>query len=260
MGQHLSPGTDLLPSTAVTSNDAAPKSRFLALHDYGMGGVWWWIHARSAREILETFAWIEVVTDPETVARQREDGELEEVDIDAPRMPPGLDGLRATRRAQRGRPGFGALADRDVVYLRRRWDDEDDEDPAVCLMEVSRDGRRLRQVEPPRTGRGQERPRRLAVQPSGRGSLRPGTRGPPDRPGRVRGTVGARPPTGRRPVGGPHSPTSAASAARATSATIKQDPLSDGPPGSPPRAHFRRGWVKRSMLPAGSRNAQSRTP
>ncbi|MGW9171412.1 hypothetical protein [Streptomyces decoyicus] len=137
----------------MSSNDAASKSRFLVLHDYGMGGVWWWIQARSAREILETFAWIEVITDPETVARQERDGELEEVDIDAPRMPPGLDGLRATRHAQRGRPGFGALADRDVVYLRRRWDeeddegDEDDEDPAVYLMEVSSDGRRVRQVE-----------------------------------------------------------------------------------------------------------------
>ncbi|KOG46745.1 hypothetical protein ADK74_12035 [Streptomyces decoyicus] len=112
-----------------------------------MGGSWWWIQARSAREIIETFAWIEVVTDPETVARQEKDGELEEVDIDAPRMPPGLDSMRATRHAQRGRPGFGALADRDVVYLRRRWDEEDDEDPAVYLMEVSPDGRRIRQVE-----------------------------------------------------------------------------------------------------------------
>lgn len=59
-------------------------------------------------------------------------------------MPPGLDGLRAERDAQRGRPGFGALADREVVYLR---DDEDGDEPAVYLMEIGSDGRRIRQVE-----------------------------------------------------------------------------------------------------------------
>ncbi|MGW6470713.1 hypothetical protein [Streptomyces nigra] len=122
------------------------KGRFLVLHDYGMGGCWWWVRARSEREILETFAWVEVVGDPEAVAARRQDGDLEEVDIDAPHMPPGLDGLRAERDAQRGREGFGALAGREVVFLRRRWDEED-EDPAVYLMEVGSDGRRMRQVE-----------------------------------------------------------------------------------------------------------------
>ncbi|MEU1781790.1 hypothetical protein ABZ545_20205 [Streptomyces abikoensis] len=130
----------------MADTDVAPKSRFLVLHDYGMGGAWWWIHARSAREILENFAWVEVVTDPETVA-WREVDELEDVDIDAPHMPPELDGLRAKRDAQRGRPGFGALADKGVVYLRRPWDGEDDVDPAVYLMEIGSDGRRTRQVE-----------------------------------------------------------------------------------------------------------------
>ncbi|MFJ3868488.1 hypothetical protein [Streptomyces nigra] len=122
------------------------KRRFLVLHDYGMGGCWWWVRARSEREILETFAWVEVVGDPEAVASRRQDGDLEEVDIDAPHMPPGLDGLRAERDAQRGREGFGALAGREVVFLRRRWDEEDG-DPAVYLMEVGSDGRRMRQVE-----------------------------------------------------------------------------------------------------------------
>ncbi|MFF1650898.1 hypothetical protein [Streptomyces sp. NPDC058240] len=60
-------------------------------------------------------------------------------------MPPGLDDLRAERDAQRGAEGFGSLADRDIVYLRRRSDEEDDE-PAVQLMEVGSDGRRVRQV------------------------------------------------------------------------------------------------------------------
>ncbi|MGV9229716.1 hypothetical protein [Streptomyces nigra] len=122
------------------------KRRFLVLHDYGMGGCWWWVRARCEREILETFAWVEVVGDPEAVAARRQDGDVEEVDIDAPHMPPGLDGLRAERDAQRGREGFGALAGREVVFLRRRWDEED-EDPAVYLMEVGSDGRRMRQVE-----------------------------------------------------------------------------------------------------------------
>ncbi|MFE9446450.1 hypothetical protein ACFYO2_47985 [Streptomyces sp. NPDC006602] len=129
----------------MTGTDSAHKHRFLVLHDYGMGGSWWWIHARSAREVLETFAWVEVVTDPEVVARF-EGAELEEVGIDAPLLPPGLDSLRAERDAQRGHEGFGALAGRNIVYLRRPWDDEDDE-PVVYLMEIGPDGRRVRQVE-----------------------------------------------------------------------------------------------------------------
>lgn len=124
----------------------ADKSRFLVLHDYGMGGLWWWVHARSAREVLETFAEVEVVDRPEAIAWAEADGLLE-VDIDAGEMPAGLDGLRAKRDEQRTRDGFGALADRAVVYLRNPWDGEDETDPAVYLMEVGADGRRTRQVE-----------------------------------------------------------------------------------------------------------------
>lgn len=119
------------------------KQRYLVLHDYGMGGLWWWIHARSAREIAETFAETEVVDVPADIARAQ-GWQLEEVDIDAPVMPAGLDGLRATRDRQRALPGFGALADREVLYLRR---DGDGANPAAYLMEIGRDGRRIRQVE-----------------------------------------------------------------------------------------------------------------
>lgn len=119
------------------------KRRYLVLHDYGMGGLSWWIHARTAREVRETFAEVEVVEDPEAVARA-EGWELQEVDIDAPMMPAGLDELRATRDRQRELPEFGALADRQVVFLRQV--DEDD-DPLTYLMEVGSDGRRSRQVE-----------------------------------------------------------------------------------------------------------------
>lgn len=125
---------------------AADKTRFLVLHDYGMGGLWWWVHARSAREVVETIAEVEVIDHSDAVQRA-ETWDLDEVDIDAPTMPDDLDALRAQRAAQRGRPGFGVLADRSVVHLRRRWDGEDDVDPAVYLMEVGPDGRRLRQVE-----------------------------------------------------------------------------------------------------------------
>ncbi|MET8824625.1 hypothetical protein ABZX40_03405 [Streptomyces sp. NPDC004610] len=129
----------------MTATHPSPKVPHLVLHDYGMGGLWWWIRARSAREILETFAWVEVITDPAVVARFQ-DGDLDEVDIDAPVMPPGLDGLRAERDGQRGRPGFGALAGRDVVHLRRPWDEDDDE-RVDHLMELDSDGRRTRQIE-----------------------------------------------------------------------------------------------------------------
>ncbi|MFC8295583.1 hypothetical protein ACFUJ0_14245 [Streptomyces sp. NPDC057242] len=128
----------------MVGEDVANKGRFLVLHDYGMGGSWWWVRARSAREVREVFAWVEVVTDPETMARFEAE-ELEEADVDASRMPAGLEELRAERDAQRGQEGFGALADRNIVYLRRRW--EEDDEPADYLMEVGLDGRRLRQVE-----------------------------------------------------------------------------------------------------------------
>ncbi|MBO4209674.1 hypothetical protein [Micromonospora echinofusca] len=113
-----------------------------------MGGLWWWIHARSVREVRETFAEVEVVVAPDSLA-QAEDWRLAEVDIDAPVMPAGLDELRVQRDRQRALPGFGALADREIVYLRQEWDDDD---PATYLLEIGADGRRVRQVE--RTGNG----------------------------------------------------------------------------------------------------------
>ncbi|MGP3919042.1 hypothetical protein [Nonomuraea sp. 10N515B] len=122
------------------------KQRFLILHDYGMGGSWWWVRARSAREVLETFAEVEVIEAPEAIERA-EGWNLDEADVDAPTMPAGLDGLHAQRQAHRHLPGFGALADRTIVYLRRRWDGDDGVDPADYLMEIGSDGRRLRQVE-----------------------------------------------------------------------------------------------------------------
>jgi hypothetical protein len=121
----------------------AEKQRFLVLHDYGMGGLWWWVWARSAREIRETFNEVEVILDEDSVARAQQEDDLDEVDIDAPVMPPGLDEARQERDAQRGRPGFGAFADREIVYLKRPWDEDE---PEMFLMEIGADGRRLREV------------------------------------------------------------------------------------------------------------------
>jgi hypothetical protein len=127
------------------THHSAPK-RFLVLHDYGMGGSWWWVRAGSERQIRETFAEMEVI-DPSSV-NGIESWALDEVDVDAPTLPPGLSELRDRRDRQQGRPGFGALADRDVVHLRRRWEGEDADDQSMTyLLEVGADGRRLRQVE-----------------------------------------------------------------------------------------------------------------
>ena len=91
----------------------ATASRFLVLHDYGMGGVWWWVLAKSERQIRETFAEVEVV-DPNSVAGI-DLWTMDEADIHAPAMPHVPSGLRAERDGQRGQPGFTALADWHVV-------------------------------------------------------------------------------------------------------------------------------------------------
>jgi hypothetical protein len=36
------------------------------VHDYGMGADYWWVHAASPAEIVETCAGVQVVTDPAT--------------------------------------------------------------------------------------------------------------------------------------------------------------------------------------------------
>lgn len=119
----------------------ARRTRHLVRHDYGMGGLWWWVWAESAEEIVRVCAEVEVVSSPEAVERAKA-WALEELHLDAPDPNP-LSGFRAQRDAQRGRPGFGALAGRDRVYVR--WQEDGDE--VSYLMELGRDGRRLRQVD-----------------------------------------------------------------------------------------------------------------
>ncbi|MEU8816459.1 hypothetical protein [Actinoplanes sp. NPDC048796] len=112
--------------------------RFLVVHDYGMGGLWWWVWATSPEDILETIAEVEVITDEATI---REMGPLaeEELHLDA-LSGTSLADLRDQRTAHRSLPGYGALAGRDRVYLR------EDEDQTITFVELGPDGRRLREV------------------------------------------------------------------------------------------------------------------
>ncbi|MEV0398492.1 hypothetical protein [Actinoallomurus sp. NPDC050550] len=126
----------------MTESPAPAKSRHLVLHDYGMGGLWWWIRASSAQQIVDTFAEVEVVADPDAVARA-EAWSLDEVDIDAPSLDSALTALRDQRNGYRDQPGYGALVGRDRVYLD--MPDEEGED-ARYLVEFGPDGRWLRQV------------------------------------------------------------------------------------------------------------------
>ena len=125
--------------------------RHLVQHDYGMGAMLWWMWAPSAREIVETYAEVEVVAG----AGDRADG-LEEVTVDDPGTDSALPAFREQRAAQRGRPGYGALAGRERVWIRHREEDEDGAevtDP-TWLLELGPDGRWLRQVEVAADGTG----------------------------------------------------------------------------------------------------------
>ncbi|MEU8259109.1 hypothetical protein AB0C02_00590 [Micromonospora sp. NPDC048999] len=126
----------------MNEQSSAAKNRYLVLHDYGMGGLWWWVWARSAEEILDAVAEVEVVTDDAVVHSMGSD-ELDEVDLDAlPDSP--LADLHEQRLAHRDLPGYGVLANRYRVYLR---DASPDYDGVVYLAELGPDGRRLREVE-----------------------------------------------------------------------------------------------------------------
>lgn len=120
------------------------KERYLVCHDYGMGALWWWVTARSATEIMERVADVVVVTGSRTIRRVA-DWDLDEVDIDAADENP-LTSLKATRDAQRGQPGFGALVGRGTVYLRQEWDEDTEHGETHYLLEIGEDGYRTRQV------------------------------------------------------------------------------------------------------------------
>lgn len=90
--------------------------RYLVCHDYGMGGLWWWITADSEAEILERVAEVAVVSDPETIARVA-DWDLEEVGLERASDVAGLSGLVAQRDAARARPGYGRFVGMERVWF-----------------------------------------------------------------------------------------------------------------------------------------------
>ncbi len=53
-----------LSSSGKNRTVAGELNRYLVCHDYGMGGLWWWITAESPEQITEAFSEVEVVTDP----------------------------------------------------------------------------------------------------------------------------------------------------------------------------------------------------
>ena len=119
-----------------------PRQAYLVLHDYGMGGLWWWIRGSSAEEITAAFAEVEVISDPEAIARART-WDLAEMDIEGAGRGE-LASYHETRQRQRQDPAFGRLFGKDRVYLRLPDDEGQDTE---WLTEHGPDGRRLRQVE-----------------------------------------------------------------------------------------------------------------
>lgn len=113
------------------------RTRFLVHHDYGMGGLWWWIWAGSADEIMRTLAEVEVLTDPEILSWHRD---VEEFDLDDVDGDPVLVAKREERDEQRGKPGFGVLVGKPRVFLRV------EEDGVDYLVDYAPDGRWQRQV------------------------------------------------------------------------------------------------------------------
>jgi hypothetical protein len=75
------------------------------------------------------------------VAQQAVEWPIEELDIDASVKIPILAKLRSRREGQRSQAGFGLLAGRERVYLKRSHES------GTSLTEHGPDGRRLRQVE-----------------------------------------------------------------------------------------------------------------
>ncbi|GAA2056936.1 hypothetical protein GCM10009839_77730 [Catenulispora yoronensis] len=127
------------------------KARYLVCHDYGMGALWWWVTARSAKEIMERIADVVVSFSPES-ARWADENGYEEIDIDAP-DPNELSSMKATRDAQRQQQGFGAVVGRGTVYFRCVWGEYekqapwwDDENAAYFLLEIGEDGYRKRGI------------------------------------------------------------------------------------------------------------------
>jgi hypothetical protein len=133
---------NLLTSGQTIRRPGGSARAYLVLHDYGMGGLWWWIRASSAAEITAEFAEVEVIGDPEMIARART-WNLDDLDIEEAKHGE-LACFHETRQRQRLDPAFGRLFGKHRVYLRRP-DPEGQE--TEWLTEHGPDGRTRRQVE-----------------------------------------------------------------------------------------------------------------
>jgi hypothetical protein len=68
-----------------------PDQTFLVLHDYGTGGLWWWITAGSAEEILDFNRDVEIFERPPHWWNQEMDRNVPRLRLGDAR--PGLSGL-----------------------------------------------------------------------------------------------------------------------------------------------------------------------
>jgi hypothetical protein len=116
--------------------------RYLVRHDYGMGALWWWIHAESASDITDALAEVEVVEDPD-IRLMVESWDLEEFELAEAAAGP-LAQFSQQRAEQRSDPSYGRLLGKVRVYLRLA---DPAVDPGEWFSEHDQTGRRLRQVE-----------------------------------------------------------------------------------------------------------------
>ena len=98
--------------------------RYLVCHDYGMGGLWWWITAESEADILEKVAEVKVVSEAETVAHFEAD-DLREVDLEHASEEIALGDLVRQRDDARSRPGYGRFAGMERIWFAMDQDDEE---------------------------------------------------------------------------------------------------------------------------------------
>ena len=116
--------------------------KFLVLHDYGMGGLWWWISATSAEEITSAFAEVEIIDDQEKI-RWASTEDLADLTMTQAIVGP-LATFYETRNQQRQDPAFGKLLGKDRVYLKLP---DPDANGGIWYTEHDRTGRRIRQVQ-----------------------------------------------------------------------------------------------------------------
>lgn len=132
------------------------KRRYLVCHSYGMGGLWWWVRAGSADEILDAIAEVEVITDQEIIDRMVADGvEIAEFELAGLQADSALAKLADRRVGQRRHPAYGVMVGRTPFHIRTEGAQ------VVVLTEIgesSQPGRIVRQWRDGRAERFESRP------------------------------------------------------------------------------------------------------